>query len=297
MVNNSKKLVLCSVMIKPVRILIKDAILTWFDQIVRVPVHTFVVEESKIPLNLAKLDGYWYCAGDFCDVDEAGVYQHIDEADIDFARCLVSPNIKDDDPRRPKLVIQGEYGVNYVCHNIANRVLFSTNSKQTLGDIEIPKTGYSAVVKSALGVYGQNKVEWERRKATCKYGSYSEESGRLHHSPDEGMAEERESEIDKIHLAACGGDQAKAENLSYALKDIDDRFYLSTNEAIEEYGNGRTDFKAFNRKMLNACSLLFSQTIETVGSKMTKEIYPKCNLDIEYDDMSEPPKGLTVAGG
>lgn len=297
MANNSKKLVLCSVMIKPVRILVKDTILTWFDQIVRVPVHTFLVEESKIPLNPEELDGYWYCAGDFCDVDEAGVYQHIDEADISFARCLVSPNIKDDDSRRPKLVIQGEYGVNYVCHNIANRVLFSTNSKQTLGDIEIPKTGYSVVVKSALGVYGQNKVEWERRKTTCKFGSYDEESGRLHHSPDGGMTEDQESEIEKIHLAACGGDQVKSENLSYALKDIDGRFYLSTSEAIEEYDNGLINFEAFNRKMLNACSLLFSQTIEAVGLKIAKEIYPECNLDIEYDNIFEPPQKLMVTGG
>lgn len=294
--NNSKKLVLCSVMLKPFRVLIKNTIITWFDQIVRVPVHTFVVEESRIPLNPSKLDGYWYCAGDFCNVDEAGVYQHVDEADIGYAKCLVSPNIKDDDPRRPKLVIQGEYGVNYVCHNIANRVLFATKSKQTLGDIEIPKTGYSTVVKSALGVYGQNKVEWERRKLGCSLSSNDEKDRRVNVAPESGVVDNREAEIDKIHIAACGGDNEKAKNLGFALKDIDNNFFLSTKEAIEEYEGGNINLDTFNRKMLNACSLLFSQTIEAVGLKMANNIYPACNLDIEYNDMYEQQGKYMVAG-
>ena len=290
------KLVVCSVMVKPVRAFVMDKVLTWFDQIVRVPMHTFVVEESKIPLDQNNVDGYWYCAGDFCNIDEAGVYQYIDEANVVFAKCLVAPNIKDDDPNRPSKVIQGEYGVHYVCHNIANRVLFAAKSSPTLGNIDIPKTGYSVVVKSVLGVYGQNKVEWERRKYACKYGP-GDKNDNLNFSPSSDFQIERELEIEKIHLVACEGNKKKSGNLTFALRDIDERFLQSTSEAIEVYNSKSIDFELFNRKMLHACSVLFSQTIDTVGLEMTKKIYPSCELFIKVNDVLEPPKKYMGAGG
>ena len=70
-----------------------------------VVVHTFVVEESKIPLNPSKLNGYWYCAGDFCDIDEAGVNQSLTYANINYAKCLVAPDIKDNHHDREERVI------------------------------------------------------------------------------------------------------------------------------------------------------------------------------------------------
>ena len=161
------ELVVCSVMVAPARLLFFYKIRTWLDQIVKVVVHTFAVDASRIPINELNPSGYWYCAGDFCAVDEAGVYQHLGRADVELAKCLVIPDIKDDHPERAKLVIGGEYGVHYVCHNITNRILFSTPESETLIDLDLKTTGYEIVVKSALGVYGQNRIEWGLRQQKC----------------------------------------------------------------------------------------------------------------------------------
>ncbi len=296
---NVGKLVVCSVMVKPVRELMKDTIRTWFDQIVRVPVHTFLVEESKIPLNPNSIDGYWYCAGDFCNIDEAGVYQFIDTADISYARCLVAPNIKDSDPNRPKLVIEGTYGVNYVCHNITNRVLYATKTKSTLGTIGIPNTGYAAVVKSALGVYGQNQVEWERRKKRCSPGE-SNENHSYASSPNAGESEVRNREVSNIHLVASGGDTVKAANVTHALRDVDSLYLHSTIEANSRFTEGSISLEAYNQEMVNACAKLFSQTKQTIGVAMTERIYPGCNLEIEsheIDATAETEERYMTAGG
>ena len=87
-------LVVCSATLSPVRKRIHRKLLNWIDQYTMIPRHTFVVDESKIPLNPESPDGYWYCAGDFCDVNAAGVYQSLVTADLTQVVCLVAPNIK-----------------------------------------------------------------------------------------------------------------------------------------------------------------------------------------------------------
>jgi len=283
-------------MVKPVRQRILKSLLTWLDIISVVPNHTFVVEEASIPLNSVQPSGYWYCAGDFCDIDEPGVHQYLEDADIRLARCLVAPDVKDDHQLRPTLVIAGEYGVNYVCHNIANRVLYATKDQQTLGDIEIPKNGYSAVIKSVLGVYGQNKVEWKRRKQNCSGSSIDENKPKrpiiFSIEPNE-----QELEIDKIHLAACHGDKEKARNLTDALSTVDNEFLKRTELAVDRYEKEQVNFETFTQLMVNACSILFSETLKVVPRKLAQEIYPGCNLDTQYTEIEVPKQRYYAAGG
>lgn len=289
-------LVLCSVMAQPVRQRILKSILTWLDIISVVPNHTFVVEEAAIPLDRTEPSGYWYCAGDFCDIDEAGVHQHLEDANISLAKCLVSPDIKDDHELRPVLVIAGEYSVNYVCHNIANRVLYATPNHLTLGDIEIPKNGYSAVIKSTLGVYGQNKVEWKRRHKNCSQSLIDE------YTPDKPGGsgpdlDEQRREIDKIHIAACHGDEQKAHNLTNALYKVDYEFLKRTEQTVQKYEEGLVNFEEYTQLMVNACSILFNETIKIVGRKLAQEIYSGCNLDIQYTELEvEAPKYFAAGG-
>lgn len=282
--NSSSNLVICSVMVAPARRLFFYKIRTWLDQVVKVIVHTFAVDQSKIPLNPGSPDGYWYCAGDFCNVDEAGLYQHLSRCDLELAKCLVAPNIKDNHPEREILVISGEYGVHYVCHNIANRVLFATDDCSTLIDLDIKTTGYELVVKSALGVYGQNKVEWENRKKSCNTSDYErgtiDDRGKLR--PKKNRT--RYEEIDRIHLRASGGNVEKARNLTDALLDIDERFYSQTEKLIDDFDAGELNQERYHFDMINACGRLFSDTINTVGYEMTRRIYPDCNIEIEGED-------------
>jgi len=295
--SNSSQLVVCSVLVAPVRNRMPDMLRTWIDQIVKIVVHTFVVEESKVPLNSENPDGYWYCAGDFCNIDEPGVYQHLSHADIEYAKCLVAPNIKDNHLDREKMVISGKYNVNYVCHNITNRVLYSTEAKATLADIEILKTGYEVVVKSVLGVYGQNKVEWERRKKNCTDG-VDAYFGRRDAAPQLGATDNpRNEEIHKIHLIASDGNTAKAENLTYALQDIDQKFYLQTQKLVNEFDHENTSLEVFNSNMVAACAILFSETIREVGRDIAMQIYPDCIIDLEIENTYQTDEKYIVANG
>ncbi len=275
------ELVVCSAIIKPARALIFYKLRTWLDQVVRIVVHTFAAEESKIPIDPESPEGYWYCAGDFCNIDEAGVYQHLIPIKIDFAKCLVSPNIKDDHPNREELVISGEYGIHYVCHNITNRVLYATGGCKTLIDLDIKTTGYEVVVKSVLGVYGQNKVEWERRKSECIDGinacNDDSESVDINNMRDRT----RDDEIYRIHLRAMGGNAEKAQNLTDVLNSVDEQYYSISESLVSQFEQGTINESVFHIKMSNACAELFGETIKTVGRNTTQKIYPDCNIDVE----------------
>ena len=294
---NSSQLVVCSVMVAPARRLVLYKLRTWLDQIVNIAAHTFVVDESKVPLNPENPDGYWYCAGDFCNIDEAGVYQYLIHANIDYAKCLVAPNITDDHPNREKMVISGQYGIHYVCHNITNRVLYSTEDRNTLIDLDIKATGYEVVVKSSLGIYGQNKVEWERRKKTCS-GKANADIDRHVGTPKVKTKENtRGDEIYKIHLKASDGDANKAERLTYALLDIDHKFYYQTLVAINEFDKKNIDTDEFNSNMIKACATLFSDTIREVGLDVTTRIFPGCTVELEIENNLQAKKIFTIAKG
>lgn len=284
----NSNIVVCSVMIKPARLLFFYKLRTWIDQVVRIVVHTYVVDEKCVPLDPENTKGYWYCAGDFCDIDEAGVTQDIINADIGYAKCLVSPDIKDDDIERPQRVISGEYGVHYVCHNITNRVLFASNEKYTLVDIEAPITGYEAVVKSALGIYGQNQVEWHRRCQFCN--SSTDDPKELVLTPDNRpKIRTRSDEISRIHTRAASGNVRKAERLTEALSDIDSMYLANTEKLILEYERNELTIDNFNILMVNETANLFQKTISTVGREVAQKIYPDCNLDIEKVTLEQEP--------
>lgn len=276
-------LVVCSVIVAPARLLVFYKLRTWLDQIVKVVVHSFAVDRTKLPLDPSAPNGYWYCAGDFCNTDESGVYQHLSESDLDLAKCLVSPDIKDDHPEREQLVISGEYGVHYVCHNITNRVLYATDKCSTLIDLDLKTTGYEIVVKSTLGIYGQNKVEWDNKKRSCialdyERGTYTK--GRLRPIKERT----RQEEVAKIHLRACGGDIEKSRNLTDALAKVDEKFLLQTESIVYAYNEGGLDTSVFHKEMVDACMRLFSSTIRIVGIDMTKKIYPGCDIETGSED-------------
>lgn len=271
-------LVVCSAIIKPIRLMIFYRIAVWINLIVKIPVHTFAVEESEIPLDPENPKGYWYCAGDFCNIDEAGVFQDLIQIDMDFAKCLVSPNIKDDDPCREQNVISGEYGVHYVCHNITNRILYATKDKSTLIDLDIQTTGYPVVVKSALGIYGQNRVEWRRRKDNCRCCGNQDSDSKI--GKNKKTDRTRDEEILRIHLRAADGNRRTADNLTDALNSVDNEFYLLTKHLINQFNRGSINRESFKSGMVTACGVLFSKTINIVGREMTQKIYPDCNIDI-----------------
>jgi len=286
----SSPLISCSIIVEPARKLVFRRIRTWLDQVVQIIVHTFVVDGNKVPIDPNNPDGYWYCAGDFCAINEAGAYQNLSNGSVVYAECLVAPNIKDNDVDRPEKVISGEYGVHYVCHNITNRVLYATDNKDTLIDLDIPITGYEVVVKSALGIYGQNNFEWHNRIRDCNEIYCSNEldhdglplnDRNIGKPSTDTSVRSRKEEIAKIHLRASDKNESKAKQLTSALNEIDTNYLCKTRNCIAEYNQEEINLDTFNIKMIDATNKLFSSTIETVGFEVAQRIYPKCQLNVE----------------
>ncbi len=292
---NSKggSLLVCSIPLSAIRNAIPHYLRTWIDMIVDFPMHTFVVNPEDSPFDEKNTEGYWYCAGDFCDIEAGGVHQFLCDADIDRAECLVSSNIKDDHKDRPELVIKGDYGVHYVCHNIVNRILYATKDKITLFDTGIKSTGYEFVVKSCLGVYGQNALDWNDRKAKCSdslEGDFCVLGDDSIRGPESYQINYtiKSSEINKIHLRACGGKESVAENLSEALNDIDRDFSNRTSMLGLDLSRDQISLEDFQISMYQECLTLYQKTINIVGINVARKIYPDCFKNYVQDSGSIP---------
>lgn len=270
------ELVVCSAYIKAVRVRFPSIFRSWItDLFPAIPVHTFIVDSkySKYPADRAK--NYWYCAGDHLKANSPGVTQALVTANLDLVKCLVAPDIKDDDIMRPEKVIGGEYGLNYVCHNIANRVLFACNFRGyantiTLADLDIPIHGYSFVVKSALGVYGQDLSEWSNRVKACNC------TGRIFKDPSD-FSQSRKNEIDKIHVAAAlNMDEYRLFNND--LAQVDNEYLKYTKSIYEDFQSKKTSIERYNGSMVHLARRLYEDTAKKVGSDAAERIFPGFSL-------------------
>ena len=137
------------------------------------------------------------------------------------------------------------------------------------------------VVKSVLGVYGQNKVEWEHRKRRC--AGESESSNRACKNIDLANRPNRtrDEEIRRIHLRAAGGNAVNCNNITDALTATDNNFYQVTEKLVGQYDAGLIGSDSYAIGMVNACSILFSETIRIVGPSIASKIYPGCNIHLK----------------
>lgn len=128
--------------------------------------HTWVVTYNPIqvcPPDTSKGD-YWYCWG-ICH--ETGKFNpkarllHVSRADMKLANCISKPNDKEDHAG-----ITSWYGRYGVCHQVANRILFSVAT-----DIKLPLlvNGAHGFWLSHLlyGNYGGSKGNWENVQQKC----------------------------------------------------------------------------------------------------------------------------------
>lgn len=273
------KLFAWSVPLKVFHEVIDGDIVDWSKQLYTVPVHTFVTvgdDWLEEPGVIPDKTGYWYCAGDFCPSDhKLVVNNYIGEVERDFVYCLVQPDIHRRDEEHGIKVIGGTYAVDYVCHNITNRVIYSYLPEMTLLNRGLPITGYKAVINSYLGVYGRIKREWLSTINACR----SRCSPQLGESPNDSIPPvEQDDEISKIHLHAADGDIELGTDLDEKLKAIDLHYRVSTEYVYLRYKRGLISKTAFNKHLLNLHIQVIRQTEMKVGVEMTRKIYGEYNL-------------------
>jgi hypothetical protein len=104
-------------------------------------------------------ESYWYCWGAF--------HPHSDKSHIVYCpntlgmeQCLVGSN----DPQSTGTI--RHYGIDGVCHQLANQILFANSTQHTWRTVQRAK-GYltSSVI---YGTYGRRDYEWMQRRLACQ---------------------------------------------------------------------------------------------------------------------------------
>ncbi|WP_412500706.1 hypothetical protein [Vibrio cyclitrophicus] len=269
----------------------------WTEKLFNLPVHSFVTldKDWEDTSESNSQSGYWYCAGDYCSTDEETVFGfEVDDADIGFATCLAKPGVKLDNPRHDLDVIGGSYLIDFVCHNIANRVLFSSKENITLVDTTIPITGYKSIVNSPLGIYGRNRREWSLIIDKCtnlKLKSNDPDNPEGSDDPKNKPQRTKAEEIELIHLRASGGNIEKARNITDALRDIDQKYANESEKIYQDFDNQIIGVEQLNTRMENLLASTISDTERTVSRKVAKAIYGDYFMVEGSSDESEGGNG------
>lgn len=257
--------------LKPIR----SRVPYWLHLIFDSPVHTFATIGSNwIASPANNRSGYWYCAGDFCATNQATVNgQEVASVDVDYARCLVKPDIDYTDTRHPAEVIGGAYGIDFVCHNIVNRILYAADPKITLVSTNIPLTGYKFIVNGPLGIYGRNDREWGQAILLCAINQ---------NAPLPSLSDVMD-EIQNIHKRALGEEMAM--DVTEALADVDARYRSYSREFSSQYDDGKLNFLQFNIQNQILARETIASTESIIGPKNTRAIYGEYSTDLTSNNL------------
>lgn len=111
---------------------------------------------------------YWYCWGDCHPAGPGTTARALGNASgaLAVARCIGEPDRKDNRPFSPTVAGINFYGVDGVCHQVANRILFATSGPGTDPLTVHGAHGYEVSV-FAFGSYGGSESEWAQRLGQC----------------------------------------------------------------------------------------------------------------------------------
>jgi hypothetical protein len=114
-------------------------------------------------------EDYWFCWGTFHM--NGSTPQHRDgflgamTGDLAVARCLVQSNVACK-PAKPSCGAIFYYGIDGVCHQLANQVLWATKGP-VAGPLTVSNARGYHVSSFAFGTYGRQPVAWKDKQETC----------------------------------------------------------------------------------------------------------------------------------
>lgn len=150
-------------------------------------------------------------------------------------------------------VIEGKYLIDFVCHNIANRILSPLG--KTIADSTLNIAGYKLVVMSHMGIYGKKKDDWIKKIFPC---------GSVVRNNDNPIYE-----IQRIHHKITTN-MTHDPNLDDILMNIDTQF-IQTMEIIEKI----EDPIEYHKQLTKAYYSLIKTTEELAGPYICKQLYGK----------------------
>ena len=117
---------------------------------------------------IAAKQDYWYCWGDFqskggTPVNASG-FLGSQGGDLNSARCLVEPNGDCSSTYAARGTIF-TYGVDGVCHQLANQVLYSSGVRAR--PLTVAKARGYLLSSAIYGTYGLQQAAWRNKIAAC----------------------------------------------------------------------------------------------------------------------------------
>jgi len=131
--------------------------------------HTWVTSFDS-PSTCPPHPEYWYSWGSCHGTGGGTTARDLTRgsADLRVARCICQPDVEDFHPTAGNLSHGGIdlYGIQGVCHQLANRILWATSAGGAPPATVDEAHGYG-FSRFLYGTYGANANEWEARKARC----------------------------------------------------------------------------------------------------------------------------------
>lgn len=280
---------LWSVPLSVVRENLPNYIIPWFHRLYLFPVHTFATVGEYWNTEELNHKGYWYCAGDYVSADTVAINkEELGFSNITFAECLVKSGVHKDNSKHEIDVIGGTYGISYVCHNIANRVLFSTGEDRTLAKTNLNLTGYALIVKSYLGIYGTNRAEWLFRIDRCN--CFLDDPIDIRKVSTREPFNSKKVEVSQIHNKASNGDETKGAEITNSLENIDKTFEVESNDIHERFVKGSITESEFHDLMYESAVQLLLATESALGKEVSINIYGNYYLDFSAPNETEKPE-------
>lgn len=128
---------------------------------------------------------YWYCWGSFyrkggTPANEVGFLGSA-SGDLGRAFCLVAPNADPQkDPAGAGTIFH--YGLDGVCHQLANQVLYATGGSGSA--LTVKQAGGYRVSTFIYGTFGARQAEWASRRRMCS-GPMAEGVRKMAEMPDD----------------------------------------------------------------------------------------------------------------
>ena len=207
--------------------------------------HTWVTSYNNRENEYSDIDAveaagvdYWYCWGIFHPTGSTEDYPDgmlfSTQGDEAFSKCLVEPNAKCEDSDAAKGTIF-TYGVDGVCHQLANQVLYGAQSN---GVAPLVSDARGYILSSALyGDYGRQHSAWTAQIAAC-----TSESCEVATAGEDEMSDHFMNHVAKV---LPGDDEALAQ-----IADFRAQLQTHVTASLGSDEPSADDLNAANRKAL-----------------------------------------------
>jgi hypothetical protein len=200
-----------------------------------------VAPSTSIGQVIAKGEDYWFCWGDFHSNGATPAhpdgYIGSSPGDLALARCICESNL-DSRGNPPAQGTIFSYGIDGVCHQLANQVLWATKGTGTSPLTVRLARGYGTSI-FFFGTYGRQVAAWRHRVASCPAaGVGGGGSGNQIMSTSSEPPDLRGDEFEKTARAVLRDDSRRLQALLTLREEATRR--ISQFHALADETKGRT---------------------------------------------------------